>query len=92
MFRAGLLLASVVAALFFVIHPAPAHAEKRIALAVGNAAYQHTAPLRNPINDVRLIAKALGDIGFEVALKTARRATKRPMRASSIFSGTCRKV
>ena len=39
--------------------------EKRFALVVGNAAYS-AAPLANPINDVRAMAKALRESGFEV--------------------------
>lgn len=37
---------------------------ERIALVVGNAAYE--TPLPNPVNDARAIAKALGQAGFEV--------------------------
>jgi Caspase domain len=41
-------------------------AEKRIALVVGNSAYQHTSELRNPRNDAQDIAGALRRLGFEV--------------------------
>lgn len=37
--------------------PAPS-GERRIGLVIGNSAYK-TAPLRNPVNDARAIAKAL---------------------------------
>jgi|GEM_PF-3119866 len=37
----------------------------RIALVIGNASYS-SAPLRNPINDVRAIASALKKVGFQV--------------------------
>lgn len=40
----------------------------RLALVIGNGAYEHTDPLRNPPNDVRLIAAALEDVGFTVTL------------------------
>jgi Caspase domain len=43
----------------------PAHAEKRIALVVGNAAYQE-APLKNTANDAGLIAQTLQAAGFDV--------------------------
>jgi uncharacterized membrane protein HdeD (DUF308 family) len=33
---------------------------------VGNAAYQHTAPLKNPANDARSIDAALRELGFEI--------------------------
>jgi uncharacterized caspase-like protein len=54
--------------------PAP-HGEKRLALIIGNAAYK-TAPLRNPVNDARAIAKALASSGFRVTvLEDATQAT-----------------
>ena len=37
----------------------------RIALVIGNASYA-SAPLRNPVNDVRAIASALKKVGFQV--------------------------
>ena len=40
----------------------------RVALVVGNAAYK-SSPLKNPVNDARAIARALGELGFEVMLK-----------------------
>lgn len=39
--------------------------DHRIALVIGNSAYRH-APLKNPVNDARAIAKALSGLGFEV--------------------------
>lgn len=46
----------------------PAHAERRIALVMGNAAYGAIGALRNPVNDGKLIAEALDGVGFETAL------------------------
>ena len=43
-----------------------AQTETRVALVIGNGAYQHTDPLRNPVNDARAMARALSDAGFEV--------------------------
>ena len=43
-----------------------AQAEKRIALVVGNSAYQHTSELRNPRSDALDVAGALRRLGFEV--------------------------
>ena len=40
---------------------APAWAQKRAALVVGNAQYQHEAALRNPLNDARLLERTLKD-------------------------------
>jgi len=43
--------------------------EARTALIIGNAAYSF-APLKNPLNDVEAIAKALEGAGFEVIKET----------------------
>ena len=43
-----------------------AQAEKRLALVIGNSAYQHTAELKNPRNDAAEIAAALKGLRFEV--------------------------
>ncbi len=45
---------------------ASAEAGKRVALVVGNGAYEHTVPLANPANDARDVAAALRSLGFEV--------------------------
>src|SRR4249920_1499623 len=44
----------------------PALAEKRVALVLGNSAYQNVAPLANPANDSARIAATLKDAGFDV--------------------------
>jgi uncharacterized caspase-like protein len=44
----------------------PAFAEKRVALVLGNAAYQNVAPLANPVNDSARIAATLKAAGFDV--------------------------
>ena len=44
----------------------------RFALVIGNADYQQTAKLRNPVNDVRAINSTLSELGFTVtALENA---------------------
>jgi hypothetical protein len=43
-----------------------ARAEKRVALVIGNAAYQHTASLPNAVNDADDMAVALKKVGFDV--------------------------
>lgn len=45
---------------------APAHAEKRVALVIGNAAYTEAGRLANALNDARGIGAALGRLGFDV--------------------------
>lgn len=41
-------------------------AEKRVALVIGNSAYQHVAPLPNPGNDAADMTAKLEGLGFEV--------------------------
>jgi len=55
--------------------------ETRHALVVGNGAYA-TAPLRNPVNDARGMAQALGEAGFHVTLleNATRPALQRAIR------------
>ena len=45
--------------LLLVVAAFPAAAEKRVALVIGNSAYQHTAPLPNPKNDAVAMAAAI---------------------------------
>jgi hypothetical protein len=42
----------------------PAAAEKRVALVIGNSAYQNVTRLDNPRNDAALMAETLGALGF----------------------------
>ena len=55
-----------------------AFAEPRVALVIGNSAYE-TGPLRNPINDARIMAATLRDLGFDVIerLDVDQKAMKR---------------
>ena len=48
----------------FVIQPA--HAEKRVALVIGNSAYRDVGRLDNPTNDAKLVASALLSDGFSL--------------------------
>ena len=43
---------------------------KRLALVIGNAAYQHGGALKNPVNDADLMARTLEDLGFDVIKET----------------------
>ena len=65
-FIACILAAGISAALL----AAPASAAKRVALVVGNSAYEMISPLRNPVNDVTLIANTLRTLGFDVVEET----------------------
>ena len=46
----------------------PAAAAKRVALVIGNGAYQQAGALTNPVNDAGDMAKALTAAGFDVVL------------------------
>jgi uncharacterized caspase-like protein len=68
----------------------PAVAEPRIALVVGNGAYEKVNRLPNAVSDAKLIAKALAELGFKVtevtdanqaAMKTAIAEFGRALRA-----------
>ncbi|MEC9369653.1 MAG: SUMF1/EgtB/PvdO family nonheme iron enzyme [Pseudomonadota bacterium] len=43
----------------------PAHAEKRVALVIGNSTYAHVGKLANPANDASAVAESLKRLGFE---------------------------
>lgn len=57
---------AAVCLLFLIPGAAPARAEKRVALVVGNSAYQHTSKLANPKNDAIDVAAVLKKHGFVV--------------------------
>lgn len=44
----------------------PAYAAKRVALVIGNSAYEHVTPLANPRNDAEDMTAKLESLGFEV--------------------------
>ena len=44
----------------------PALADKRVALVLGNSAYQNVPPLTNPVNDAALIADTFKKAGFDL--------------------------
>ena len=50
------MLRAVVAVLLLIVLPSVAHAEKRVALVIGNAVYQNVPRLPNPVNDGATIA------------------------------------
>jgi hypothetical protein len=54
----------VLICLLTLLCAAPAVAEKRVALVMGNSAYQHITPLDNPRNDAVLMADTLAGLGF----------------------------
>ena len=60
--RAILLLVALVLAAF----ASPASAAKRVALVIGNAAYEQIPALKNPKNDAEAVAATLNRLGFHV--------------------------
>jgi uncharacterized caspase-like protein len=44
----------------------PSHAEKRVALVIGNGNYQHADKLSNPVTDARRLRDTLGKLAFEI--------------------------
>jgi TPR repeat protein len=62
----------IAAFLFLVAMCAPAHAEKRVALVIGNSAYQSAVPLTNPAADAKLMSDTLLSLGFFVVGGGAR--------------------
>jgi hypothetical protein len=49
-----------------VCSSAPANAEKRVALVIGNSHYKNVTPLDNPVNDAKLMAETLRALGFVI--------------------------
>ena len=45
-----------------------AQAESRVALVIGNSAYQVNKPLNNPVNDAQAVSQMLNQAGFEVVM------------------------
>ncbi len=61
-------LAGAVLLILFAI--APSHADKRVALVIGNAAYRYLPALTNPRNDAEDVARSLRDLAFETIVAT----------------------
>lgn len=53
-------------AFLLIATAAPAAAERRVALVIGNSGYEHVARLANPTNDAEAITRTLKDAGFDV--------------------------
>ena len=70
---AGIVSRSIVAAFLLCAGLIPqAHAEKRVALVIGNSAYQTVPKLPNPDNDAKLMSDTLLSLGFFVVGGGAR--------------------
>ncbi|MET4512577.1 caspase family protein [Bradyrhizobium sp. I1.7.5] len=60
------LMIGTIVALAAILTTKPAVAERRVALVIGNSAYQHVSRLDNPNNDARLVAETLRSVGFSL--------------------------
>jgi formylglycine-generating enzyme required for sulfatase activity len=84
-------IVSAVAALISlvsVLAPAGAQTSKRVALVIGNSAYQNVGPLANPVNDAEAIATLLKQAGFDVVEHRSNLTIANLRRAVSNFSDT----
>ena len=62
----GMMLAPFTVFALLAAFALPAQAEKRVALVIGNGAYEATTRLANPPSDAADMAAALAKLGFEV--------------------------
>jgi len=60
------MLRAAIALLALMLLASVAQAEKRVALVIGNSAYEHTGTLTNPKNDAADVAAALKKLDFQV--------------------------
>jgi uncharacterized caspase-like protein len=71
--RVAVVLRAITAALaLFAAMSSVAHAEKRVALVIGNSAYTHARALPNPDNNAKLMSDTLLSLGFFVVGGGAR--------------------
>src|SRR5437667_11749050 len=63
----GRSLLNVIIPATILLGAAPAMAESRLALVIGQSAYKSVPALPNPINDAKAVAQMLTDSGFEVS-------------------------
>jgi hypothetical protein len=65
----GCRIAVILGGLALLLSVIAAHAEKRVALVIGNATYKSTPALANPGNDAEDMAATLRQVGFTVVLE-----------------------
>jgi len=65
-----LVAALICSAMLICFGVLPGHTEKRVALVIGNGAYQNTATLSNPAHDAEDMAATLQAVGFDVIVET----------------------
>jgi uncharacterized caspase-like protein len=82
------MLRAVVVIFLFSLLPSHGQAEPRIALLIGNQGYAtDVGPLKNPLNDVRIVGAALAKVGFEVMTPVQDADRGRILRATHNFAG-----
>ena len=59
-------VAALCMAAAFALFAAPAQAEKRVALVIGNNDYQYVPKLQKAVNDAKAVGDTLASLGFEV--------------------------
>ena len=64
--------------------PHPAFAEKRVALVIGNGAYQNVAPLPNPARDAKAIVNFSGRLVLKLSGADRRRELGFQARAAEL--------
>ena len=82
--------AVVIANLFAWFFSQPAFADKRVALVMGNSAYQKVNPLANPVNDSGAISATFKSAGFDVVELKRDLKVSEMRRALRDFSDTVR--
>src|ERR1700743_749746 len=76
----------ILLAALLLIACTPAFAGKRVALVLGNSAYQNVPQLTNPVNDARLMADTFRKAGFDVVVSRNDLAALETRRALRDFS------
>jgi uncharacterized caspase-like protein len=69
-FALRLVTAIACAAILTCFGAVPSHADKRVALIIGNGAYAHAPHLPNPAHDANDVAAALKRVGFDTIVET----------------------
>jgi uncharacterized caspase-like protein len=86
--RLALIISSIVLAT--VLGVLPGHADKRVALVIGNSNYRHAGRLTNPVNDAAAVAALLKSAGFAVVEPGSDVGIAQMRRALSDFADTAR--
>lgn len=68
--RLRAVLSALFGALMFALPAMVLAGEGRVALVIGNEAYEHAPPLATPVRDAQAMARSLRDLGFDVTVLT----------------------